>query len=235
MGQAWRSAWHAASSGQTSSSFAFGFVQLAPWGKPTPDATKADDHWATVRAAQAAALRSNTNTFMAVAIDLGAFEGGCCGGAGGGPVEQCDMYPALCIHPKWKAEVGRRLSLGARRVAHRDTVCASGPVAATATAVSAGVRVSFTVCDGGTGIVVHNQTQGGRNFDLHTAGAKQWRQAEIIAHTASSVTLAPVGPDHAAADIVAVRYLWSQSPCDHPHTEVGAGCGGESLSRVVPP
>ena len=84
---AWRAAWHAASSGQTSLEFPFGFVQLAPWGKPTPDATKADDHWATVRAAQAAALRTVNATFMAVAIDLGAFEGGCCGGAGGGPSE----------------------------------------------------------------------------------------------------------------------------------------------------
>lgn len=89
--QAWRVAWHVGSGGQSSLSLPFGFVQLAPWGKPTPDATKADDHWATVRAAQAAALTTHNATFMAVAVDLGAYEGGCCGGAGGGPLQACDM------------------------------------------------------------------------------------------------------------------------------------------------
>ena len=147
------------------------------------------------------------------------------------------LASALCIHPKWKAEVGRRLSLGARRVSYGEPVCASGPVAASATVVPAGLRVSFTVCDGGAGIVVRNQTQGGRNFDLRLAGAKKWSQAEIVAHTHGSVTLAPAGRADAAAEVVAVRYLWSEAPCDHPHTERagGAACGGsdecEAASR----
>lgn len=242
--QAWRLAWHTGSSGQSSPLLPFGFVQLAPWGKPTPDATKADDHWATVRAAQAAALTTCNATFMAVAVDLGAYEGGCCGGAGGGPVQACDMYPDLCIHPKWKAEVGRRLSLGARKVAYNDSVCASGPVAANATTVARGVTVAFRICDGdgGPGIVLHDQTQGGHAFDLQLAGSMTWLQARIIEHTTSSITLAPAAavptssyngssvPDRGRGSdrFVAVRYLWSQSPCDHPHTEAtgGADCTG---------
>jgi sialate O-acetylesterase len=227
----WRAAWHTASGGETSPEFAFGFVQLAPWGRPTPDATKADNHWATVRAAQAIALKTTNKTFMAVAIDLGAFEGGCCGGAGGGPVDKCDMHPALCIHPKWKAEVGRRLSLGARRVAYGEHVCASGPAAASAVVTQTGeVTVTFAVCDGGRGIVVHNQTQGGKNFDLQLTN-RTWVQADIVAHTASSVTLAPAQ----RSDAIAVRYLWSEAPCDHPHTEVEPSCDGsdecEAASR----
>ena len=228
--EAWRSAFSAASSDQTSAAFPFGFVQLAPWGRPTPDATKVDDHWATVRAAQAAALTLD-KTFMAVAIDLGAYEGGCCGGAGGGPVEKCDMFPNLCIHPKWKAEVGRRLSLGARRVAYGESVCASGPVAVNATPVPAGVRVEFKVCDGGAGMVV--RTTSSRPFDVQLSADAQWTQAEIVAHTASTVTLAPVG--NVSASISAVRHLWSQSPCEHPHTEGGEECEGsdecEAASR----
>jgi hypothetical protein len=181
-------------------------------------------------------------TFMAVAVDLGAYEGGCCGGAGGGPVQACDMYPDLCIHPKWKAEVGRRLSLGARKVAYNDSVCASGPVAANATTVARGVTVAFRICDGdgGPGIVLRNQTQGGHAFDLQLAGNMTWLQARIIDHTASSITLAPAAavptssyngssvPDRDSDRFVAVRYLWSQSPCDHPHTEAAgeADCTG---------
>ena len=282
--EAWRSAFHTASIGQTSLQFPFGFVQLAPWGKSTPDATKADDHWATVRAAQAAVLTSINNTFMATAIDLGAFEGGCCGGAGGGPVDHCDMFPALCIHPQWKAEVGRRLSLGARRVAYGEPVCASGPVAASAIAAgSGGATVKFSLCDGGA-VAVRNQTLGGKTFDLqlgtaHTQSAirnvhgisdvslvttesGKWVQADISGHTADSVTLVPVvrvdsistgagvARTHAMSAIaycrggcltdclclqLAVRYLWSQAPCDHLHTEVGAKCEGsdecEAASR----
>ena len=37
------------------------------------------------------------NTFMATAVDLGAYEGGC----------GKDTYPSLCIHPGWKAAVVR--------------------------------------------------------------------------------------------------------------------------------
>jgi sialate O-acetylesterase len=233
--EAWRAAWHTASNGETSADLPFGFVQLSSWGQPTPDATKADNHWAIVRAAQATALETTNATFMAVAIDLGAFEGGCCSGAGGGPVDKCDMHPALCIHPKWKAEVGRRLSLGARRVAYGEQVCASGPVATSAVVAStSGVTVTFAVCDGGRGVVVRNQTQGGKNFDLQMANGK-WAQAEIVAHTASSVTLALAQRGNDAADVLAVRYLWSTAPCDHSHTEAGAQCSGsdecETASR----
>ena len=40
------------------------------------------------------------NTFMATAVDLGAYEGGC----------GKDTYPSLCIHPGWKAAVVRHTS-----------------------------------------------------------------------------------------------------------------------------
>ena len=76
--------WRSAFSGTNAATDAakpipFGFVQLSTYSFRTPDATRADDHWATVRAAQASMVGLLPATFMAVAIDLGAWSGGCCG------------------------------------------------------------------------------------------------------------------------------------------------------------
>lgn len=251
---AWRSEWHAATHGQTDSAFPFGFVQISSWEAPTPDATKADDHWAVVRAAQSEALQL-PNTFMAVAIDLGAFMGGCCGG-----LNDCDTFPNLCIHPQWKQEVGRRLSLGARALAYGEKdLCWRGPTAKAATfltrlpsapepssasdanapklAGSGGapaVVVHFDVCTSSASeflppkLSIRNTT----DFDVQladSAGKLAWVQATIVSATADAVTVQPKPAATAAVfgkgaanagsylAAVAVRYLWSQSPCAHPH------------------
>ena len=133
----WRARWSAAS--DTNPTFPFGFVQLAPWGRPTSGVGATSDGVPTVRFGQTANVgmvpnKRQPRTFMAVAVDLGAYEGGCCAG-----LSNCSVYPSLCIHPQWKQEVGRRLALGARAIAYVHSramrctrtlsACISGPCA----------------------------------------------------------------------------------------------------------
>ena len=84
----------------------FGFVQLSSWGNAinNPPKTGVDPGVATVRWAQRQTNDRVAKTFMATAIDLAAYEGGC----------GRDGFPAgLCIHPGYKQPVGARLTRGA--------------------------------------------------------------------------------------------------------------------------
>ena len=81
----WRAAW-ARESG-TDPVFPFGFVMLSATGASTTGAVAPDSAlgWAVLRASQTSNHFSVPNprqprTFMSVAIDLGAYEGGCCSG-----------------------------------------------------------------------------------------------------------------------------------------------------------
>ena len=91
--QAWRDAWNQGTDGHTDPMFPFGFVQLSVWGDAADPAVP-DEPIATVRFGQTANFGYVPNTkmpktFMATAVDLGAYEGGC----------GKDTYPHLCIHP----------------------------------------------------------------------------------------------------------------------------------------
>lgn len=210
---AWRAAWHSESGGETPAELPFGFVQIANWMAPTPDASKSDDHWATVRAAQAAVAKTVPRTFMAVSIDLGAFSGGCCGG-----LSDCSTWPNLCIHPCWKQEVGRRLALGSRAVGYNEPhVCHTGPNAVSATTIpaatavgSAVVKIKFAICSGG-GIVITNTT----DFDLlipgHGGTPAMWVQAVVdrAQSNGKTVVLAPMNKLswHSAVPPIAVRSI----------------------------
>ena len=139
------------------------------------------------------------NTFMATAVDLGAYEGGC----------GKDTYPALCIHPGYKAAVGERLARGAMNVAFGDkTSYHSGPIFASA-ANSAGGTVVVQFRDVGTGGVSVRETTG---FEL-SADGKTWESALVVSHTNTSVTLSGLAGGGAATE---ARYLWSSIPCTHP-------------------
>jgi hypothetical protein len=92
--QAWRQLWHINTQGQTDLLFPFGFVQLSSWGDAVNDPPKTgiDAGVATVRWAQRQTKDTVAKTFMATAIDLAAYEGGC--GGDGWPRSPVRAFPA---------------------------------------------------------------------------------------------------------------------------------------------
>jgi sialate O-acetylesterase len=211
----WRAHWSAASG--TAADFPFGIVQLSAWGGATGStpATGESLQVAATRWGQSANYGYAPNpkqprTFMAVALDLGAFQGGCCAGR-----SNCNTYPGLCIHPWWKQEVGRRLALGAQAVAYNDTTaCHQGPWPTSAVARADGqVTVTFEAQQGcGDGGI---ELRRAADFELRAAGGN-WSLAAVTASDSRSVTLSATPGDGAGAAAVAVRYLWSTSPGSHP-------------------
>lgn len=219
---AWRTAWQNGTNGETEAEFPFGFVQLAPWGDSTGPRTKGE-YVAEVRWAQTAGFGHVPNqrmarTFMATAVDLGAFVGGC--GA--------DSYPSLCIHPGHKAPVGARLALGARHVAlGEEDVYYSGPLPHSA-AVSAdgGVILRFGSA-GALGI----ELRGTKGFDLFPDASGDWYEVAVLSSTDLEVVL---GLPAAAPAPQQVRYLLRQSPCEHPHSGDIGNCTVYSRAEGLP-
>jgi sialate O-acetylesterase len=204
---AWRAAWHAGTDGVTDPEFPFGFVQLSVWGNPA-NPPVVGEPIAVVRWGQTANYGYVPNpvlpnVFMATAIDLGAYEGGC----------GHDAFPSLCIHPGWKAEVGRRLVRGMLNVGYGDnTSYYSGPVLKAALATESGVAVIFrAVAEGGLEIY---EKEG---FEVSVDHGASWTAVMVTAVTGDTVTLAVPN----ASRITSVRYLWSGVPCTHPHFSVG--------------
>ena len=236
---AWRKAWHLGTNGQTDSDFPFGFVQLSVWGN-SKDPPVAGEGVAVVRFGQTANHGYVPNpqmprTFLATAVDLGAFEGGC----------GHDTYPSLCIHPGWKAAVGARLALGARRVAYNDTSSYfSGPIFSGASKDAKGGTVTVQFDAVGAGGIEVREANGfevtscyGDGCDNKTAA---WTEVPVASSTAKTVTLGPlpsgffdVGGGISGSGTPAVRYLWSQSPCTHPHGVVG-NCSIYALAEGLP-
>ena len=171
---------------------------------------------------------------MATAVDLGAYEGGC----------GKDTFPSLCIHPGYKSAVGARLALGARNVAlgESDTYY-SGPLfdSARATTVSGDAGAAAN-----GGIVVEFRSTGLRGIEVRNASGFElgvvattsaaaekgthgafgastlnWVAASVVGSSATSVTLSPCPQTGGCSVVVAVRYLWAQNPCTHPHGAIG--------------
>jgi len=134
---AWRAAWAIGTGGQTDPQFPFGFVQLSVWGDPT-NPPHPGEYVATVRYGQTANYGYAPNpmmprTFMATAVDLGAYQGGC-----------GRIVSDLCIHPGWKAAVGARLASGALAIAYgRDDAYFGGPIFVSATTKGRAVVIVF--------------------------------------------------------------------------------------------
>jgi sialate O-acetylesterase len=215
----WRAHWSAASG--TAVDFPFGIVQISAYGGATSGtvATGTNLQVPALRWGQSANYGYAPNpklprTFMALALDMGAYQGGCCAGR-----SNCNTYPGLCIHPWWKQEVGRRLALGMMNIGYNDsTACHQGPFpasahATTASAVAAGaggIKVTFKQQDdggcGSSGIMLRRQT----DFELKPAGDGNWTLATIVASDSTSVTLqSSTSSSSAGTTFEAVRYLWS--------------------------
>lgn len=134
-----------------------------------------------LREAQLMAL-SLSNTALAVAIDIG---------------DSAD------IHPKNKQEIGRRLSLAARKLAYGENIISSGPVYKSMYIGSGHCTVSFDVT--GDGLVcgpsgnLTGFTIAGNNRQFVSAHAKIEGNKVVVWN-------------EKIADPVAVRYAWANHP-----------------------
>jgi sialate O-acetylesterase len=174
----WRRAW-----GQ--GPFPFLFVQLANFGgqaalglfaQPSPQAST----WAAVREGQAMAL-ALPNTGMVVSLDIG---------------------DAADIHPKNKQEVGRRLSLLARSLAHGETIVASGPIYRGLIVEGEKIRVLFSQI--GRGLA---RSEGGIKGFVIAGRDRKWVEADARVEGDNVVVWSKQVPGP-----VAVRYAWADNP-----------------------
>jgi len=174
--------------------FPFLFVQLANFmqRKSQP----AEDAWAELREAQLMAL-SLPNTGMAVAIDIG---------------------NAKDIHPKNKQEIGRRLTLNARRMVYGEDVVNSGPAYKSMKIESGRVHLSFDYVDGGL-VTKNSGALTAPEFDsgFAIAGADRkfrWARVKI-----DGKTVVVWHPD--IKNPVAVRYAWASNPVATLYNKAG--------------
>jgi len=159
--------------------FPFLFVQLANWA-PGGDRPM-DDYWAELREAQLMTLRL-PNTGMAVSIDIG--------------------DPGN-IHPKNKQEVGRRLALGAKKIAYGKNVAYSGPIFRSMTVERDKIRLRFRHVYGGL------VAQGGGSLKGFTIAGADRKFVEAVAKIDGNMIV--VHSDQ-VPNPVAVRYAWAINP-----------------------
>jgi len=157
---------------------AFLWVQLANFRDRKPE--PADDAWAELREAQSMTL-ALPNTAEAVIIDIGETNN---------------------IHPKNKQDVGRRLALGARKIAYGQDIVHSGPRFKAMKIVGGKAVLSFDHVGGGLA------ARGGKLVGFAIAGADRkfvWADAAIAGKTV-------VVSSDKVKQPAAVRYAWATNP-----------------------
>ncbi len=168
----WRRAW---SCGE----FPFLFVQLANYMKRETEPTQSEGGWPGLREAQAMTLKL-PNTGQAVTIDIG---------------------DAGDIHPRNKADVGKRLALAAQKMTYGKNIVFSGPTYSSMKIERDKIRLQFK--NTGSGFVPVDRLTG---FSIAGADKKfVWANAKI---DGNSIV---VGSD-AVKNPVAVRYAWANNP-----------------------
>jgi len=168
--------------------FPFYIVQLAAF-QATQPAPRQND-WAELREAQAMTAKSVPNSGLAVAIDIG---------------------EANDIHPKNKAEVGRRLALCALAQTYGQKIEFSGPWYKSSKAEGKTIRLSFDHVDGGL-VAKDGQLRG---FAIAGEDRKfVWAQASIDGKQV--VVSAPE-----VEKPVAVRYAWDINPVCNLYNQAG--------------
>jgi sialate O-acetylesterase len=168
--------------------FPFYIVQLAAW-QPVHDQPR-DNDWAELREAQALTARRVSHSGLAVAIDIG---------------------EANDIHPKNKAEVGRRLALCALAQTYGEKLEYSGPWYHAMKIRGAEIHLGFDHVDGGL------SAKGGELQGFAIAGEDRrfvWAKASIDGdHVVVS------SPD--VPKPVAVRYGWDINPVCNLYNQSG--------------
>jgi sialate O-acetylesterase len=171
---AWRTAWR-------DPALPFVFVQLPNYQEPGAAKPMGTSAWAELREAQAMTL-SLPKTAMAVTLDIG---------------ERGD------IHPRNKADVGRRLALQALKLVYGKDVIASGPIFRKMARAGGTIRVSFA---NATSALVTVDGAAPKGFML--AGAdRAWHWADARIDGDSVIVFSPDVPEP-----VAVRYGWAGDP-----------------------
>ena len=168
----WRGRW-----GQ--GDFPFLWVQL-PNFKTRQDDPNARSEWAVTREGMMKTLRV-PNTAMAITIDIG---------------------EAKNIHPENKQDVGKRLAIGALKIACGRDICPMGPIYASCKVEGGKIRVSFDYV--GKGLVA----KGGELKGFAIAGADKtfvWADAKIDGESV-------VVSSDKVAKPAAVRYAWGDNP-----------------------
>lgn len=159
--------------------FPFLFVQLANFMKREDQPS--DPDWAWLRESQTMTL-STPKTGMAVIIDIG---------------------DSKDIHPKNKADVGKRLALAARSVAYGQKIVYSGPMVDSMKVEGGKVRLTFKHIGGG---LVGKGGQTLKGFAIAGTDRKfVWADAKIDGDTV-------VVSSGTVAQPVAVRYAWANDP-----------------------
>lgn len=168
--------------------FPFYIVQLAAF--QATNSEPRDNDWAELREAQALTARNALHCGLAVAIDIG---------------------NAKDIHPKNKAEVGRRLALCALATTYGRRIEYAGPWYKGMKKDGSRVRLKFDHVDGG--LVAHGDDLKGfavAGEDHHFV----WANAVIAGNTV--VVSSPDVPNP-----VAVRYAWDIDPVCNLYNRVG--------------
>jgi sialate O-acetylesterase len=200
----WRAKWKTASE-HMSSTFPFGFVQLAAYG--SDNSSSFSPGFPVIRWAQTANYGFVPNprqpaVFMAVATDLGD-----------------PASPFGSIHPRDKQDVGQRLALAARGITYGDSlVYFSGPLAITAT-LSADlkeVEVEYTSLAGS-----EVELRYPYGFEL---GCSDGVWLDAVA-TSAAINRVLVGVPSCAegAEPVGLRYCWRSAPCPFKKCPVYSG------------
>ncbi len=156
--------------------FPFLFVQLANFSETPPQS-----QWPELREAQLMTLELR-NTAMAVTVDIG------------DPVD---------IHPTNKQDVGKRLALGARRVAYGENLVHSGPLYRQLTREGSRLRAWLDHAGGG---LTSKDGEDLKGFVI--AGDDR----KFVAASAKIDGTSVVVSSPQVANPVAVRYGWEDSP-----------------------
>ncbi|HEX8848131.1 MAG TPA: sialate O-acetylesterase [Gemmatimonadaceae bacterium] len=176
--RSWRREWN----GGREPSFPFLWVQLPNYMHPDSTPTATGGAWAIHRESMAGAL-ALPRTGQAITIDVG---------------EEID------IHPRNKADVGKRLALVARKVAYGEKVRASGPTYRSHSVRDGKVIVRFANVGGG----LTSRASDGSVGAFAVAGADHrfvWAQARIEGDHVVVWSDSVKSP-------VAVRYAWANNP-----------------------
>jgi sialate O-acetylesterase len=163
-------------------------VQLAAFLPTNPEPR--DNEWAELREAQALTARTVPHSGLAVAIDIG---------------------DAKDIHPKNKAEVGRRLALCALADAYKQKGEFSGPWFKGVKSRGDRLELSFDHVDGGL------VAKGDKLEGFAVAGEdRKFVWANAVIEGKQVVVSSP-----AVAKPVAVRYAWDINPVCNLYNQAG--------------